>query len=203
MDLTNPIRSVLPGARGEVLAVLARAGIDLSGRRIAELTNGRVSQKGTNLVLRSLVESGLVTVEDHPPAKLYSLNRVHLAAPSLEVLADLHGQLLKALRARLVAWEKPADAAWLFGSAARSDGTTRSDLDLIVVRPDEVADDDPVWTEQTERLATDASAWTGNSCEVIEYDTRSFAALMAGKSRLARAVRTDGIPLTDSSSARF
>lgn len=197
MDVANPIRSVIPGAQGEVLTVLAHTSVPLSGRRVAELTNGRVSQKGTNLVLRSLAAAGLVTVEEHPPAKLYTLNRAHLAAESIETLANLRGGLLDALRETLAEWKLPSRGGWLFGSAARSDGTVDSDLDVLIVRPDDVAEADPAWLDQTERLSVDASAWTGNSCELVEYNATDFAKLMAGNSRLAADLRADGIALTE------
>ena len=43
MDLSSPMRSVIPSAHGAVLTVLARAGEPLSGRKVAELTNALVS----------------------------------------------------------------------------------------------------------------------------------------------------------------
>jgi hypothetical protein len=196
MDLGNPIRSVIPSAQGDVLAVLARTDQPLTGRRVAALTNRRVSQKGTNLALRALLEAGLVIVEDHPPAKLYSLNRRHLAANPIEELASLRDRLIEAMRAQLASWLIPAWGVWLFGSAARGDGDETSDIDVLVVRPDEVDDADPRWLNQVERFVAAVTAWAGNSCEVVEYALSEFDALLSRDDRLACDIRSDGINLT-------
>lgn len=197
MDLGNPIRSVIPSVQGEVLSVLARTDQPLTGRRVADLANGRVSQKGANLALRALVAAGLVTVEDHPPAKLYALNRRHLAAPSLEVLASLRERLIEAMRAHLAGWSPPAWGAWLFGSAARGDGDETSDIDVLLVRPDRVDDSDPDWLDQVERFADAVLGWAGNRCEVVEYSLAELEELFARNDRLAQDLRSDGIGLTD------
>lgn len=196
MDLGDPIRSVIPGSQGEVLAVLARTEQPLSGRRVADLTNGRVSQTGTNLALRSLVTAGLVVVEAHPPAKLYRLNRQHLAATCIEAIVTLREQLIDTMRHRLDSWAVPAWGAWLFGSAARGGGDESSDIDVVIVRSGDVDDADPEWIDQVERLAADVTAWTGNSCEIVEYDAAEFRELMARGHRLAADLRADGVALT-------
>jgi len=199
MDLSNPIRSVVPAAHADVLAVLARTEQPLTGRGVAELTDGRVSQKGVNLVLRALDEAGLVTVETHPPAKLYRLNRQHLAAASIEALATMRERMIDSMRQHLRTWSLPPWGAWLFGSAARGGGDETSDIDVLVVRPDEVSDDDPRWLEQLERLTDDVAAWTGNRCEIVEYAVEEFRSLMQRSDRLAVDLRSDAIALTDRS----
>ena len=98
MDLTRPMHSVIPSVQGDVLAVLARTQQPLTGRGVAELIDGRASVSGVKVALRALVVSGLVTAEPHPPAMLYRLNRQHLAANSIEELANLRGRLLSAMR---------------------------------------------------------------------------------------------------------
>lgn len=196
MDLGSPVRSVVPSARGAVLAVLARTDQPLTGRGVAALTNGRVSQKGTNLALRDLVASGLVLAQDHPPAKLYTLNRRHLAARSIEELAHLRERLIDAMTHHLDTWAEPAAGAWLFGSAARGDGDEASDIDVLIVRPDEIDGADPTWLDQVERLIDDVSAWTGNGCEVVEFSATELGELFARNGRLAHDLRSDGIGLT-------
>lgn len=197
VDLSNPIRSVIPVGQGEVLAVLARTEQALTGRRVAELTDGRLSQKGTNLVLRALVRAGIVLVESHPPANLYRLNRQHLAAGSIEELAWLRTRLIDSMREHLSGWAIPAWGAWLFGSAARGDGGETSDIDVLVVSPDEPGDDADVdWHDQVDRFAAAVMAWTGNSCEVVEYRSDELVDLLIRDERLAHGLRADGIALT-------
>lgn len=195
MDLSNPMRSVIPVGQGEVLAVLARTDRPLTGRRVAELTDGRLSQKGTNLALRALARTGLVLVEAHPPANLYRLNRDHLAAPSIEALAALRERLIAAMIDHIGSWEIHAEGAWLFGSAARGDGGEDSDIDVLVLRPETV--DEAAWDDQVELFATAVTTWTGNRCEVIEYTSEEFAALMSrDEDRLSVGLRADAVALT-------
>lgn len=195
MDLSNPIRSVIPMSHGEVLAVLARTDQPLSGRRIAELTNGRLSQKGANLALRALVRSGLVLVESRPPAKLHRLNRNHLAAASIERLVALRERLIAAMIDHISGWKIPAPGAWLFGSAARGDGDEDSDIDVLVLRPDPV--DENTWDDQVELFADMVLAWAGNRCAVIEYTLEELVELMSRPNdRLATGLLADAIELT-------
>jgi len=200
VDLSNPIRSVIPASQGEVLAVLARTDRPLTGRRVAELTDGRLSQKGANLALRALVRAGLVLVEPQPPSNLYRLNRQHLAAPSIEALVSLRDRLIAAMAEHIAGWKIATDGAWLFGSAARGDGDESSDIDVIVLRPDEV---DDAWDDQVEQFASAITAWTGNRCAVIEYTTGEFAELMnRAEDRLAVGLRSDAVALTSAEMPR-
>lgn len=202
MDLRNPIRSVIPSAHGNVLAILARSGQPLSGRGVAELTDGQLSPKGVSLALRALVAAGIVLVEEHPPAKLYRLNRRHLAANAVIALAELRTRLIEAMRAALANWDRPAAGAWLFGSAARGDGDVDSDLDVVIVRSDDLDAEDPLWTAQVDSFTDDVRAWSGNPCAVVEYSDHEFTELMASGERLARDLRTEGVALTGRHLAR-
>jgi len=194
MDLTNPVRSVIPSAHGAVLVVLARAGSPLSGRRIADLT-GVVSQSGTQRVLGELVESGIVLAEDQPPARLYRLNHDHVAAEAITALASLRTTLLERMRDHISRWEVRPVAVWLFGSAARGDGSASSDLDVFVVRADDVDDDDLVWQGQLAALSDRASLWSGNSCEVVDASTAEVDEMVRARERLVLELRRDAITL--------
>ncbi|MDZ7677379.1 MAG: nucleotidyltransferase domain-containing protein [Acidimicrobiales bacterium] len=203
MDLTQPIRSVVPGVRGEVLAVLARTDRPLTGRGVAELTNGRASAKGVNLALRSLTDAGIVLVEDHPPAKLYRLNRDHLAAGAIGELASLRTRLIDLMREQLAGWDPSPAQAWLFGSAARGDGDEDSDIDVLVVARDAADLDDPAWIDQVEAFGAVVRASSGNACSVIEYTTSELDQLADDGGRLARDLRHEAIPLAGRSARRL
>lgn len=196
MDLSSPIRSVIPSVHGAVLAVLARSDVPLSGRRTAELTGGRASQARVNQVLRELTVAGLVLRDEHPPAYLYRLNREHLAAGAVVALADLREQLLSQIRDTVKGWEEPAVAVWLFGSAARGDGGPASDIDVLVLRPDTVDEDEPSWLRQVDDLAAQVATWTGNHCEVLEYSTEQFAGLVAAGEPLTSDLRTEALRIS-------
>lgn len=195
MDLSHPIDSVIPSAHGAVLAVLARTDRPLSGRRTAELVGGRVAQSRVNTVLRLLTEAGLVLVEEQPPAKLYRLNRQHVAAEAIVALAGLRDELLNRMRAHLATWPVPPVAAWLFGSAARGDGSPSSDIDVVVVRPDRVDADRADWTSQLDSFSAEVTAWSGNECAVIEYSQTELSELASAGERLISEIRRDAIHL--------
>jgi predicted nucleotidyltransferase len=196
VNLSSPIRSVIPTLQGDVLAVLARTSQPLTGRGVAGLVGDRASVAGVNVALRSLVDSGLVLGEEHPPSILYRLNRRHLATHSIEELADLRGQLLAAVREHLLSWSVAPWGAWLFGSMARGEGAAGSDIDILLVRPDHVVADDSRWLSQIDVFVDDVKAWTGNPCRVLEYSATEFHDLLTGPERLATDLRTDGLALT-------
>ncbi|WP_394289206.1 nucleotidyltransferase domain-containing protein [Microbacterium sp.] len=194
MDLTHPISSVVPSAHGAVLQVLAHTTEPLSGRRVAELAAERVSRRRVNDVLAELANAGVVLRERRPPAHLYRLNREHVAAPGVIALAGMWTELMVRIREELASWDPPALAACLFGSAARGDATTASDIDILVVRG-EVADDDPRWHQQIDRLIGRVHAWSGNGCEVLDLDVEGLAAAEAREDRLVLDLRRDAITL--------
>lgn len=81
--------------------------------------------------------------------------------------------------AALGRWNPPAVHASVFGSAARGDGTTDSGIDLFVVRPAEVTEDDDRWREQVEALGERVRTWTGNHLSVIEQAEAELPAPLA------------------------
>lgn len=197
MDLANPIQSVIPSAHGAVLSVLARTDEPLSGRGVAELTKPRFAQTQVNRVLRKLVASGVVLLERRPPANLYRLNHDHVAAAGIQALARMWVSLVARIRAELDTWSSPPQAAWLFGSSVRGEGTERSDIDIFFVLPaggldDEAASD---WDRQTEILMEKIKAWSGNPCEVIEMDATELSAAVERDDRLIRDLREHGVAL--------
>ena len=128
-----------------------------------------------NASLRRITEEGLVHAEEAGNAYLYTFNRDHLAAPAVELLADIRSELERRLRAEIAEWELAPAHLSIFGSAARSDGDTASDIDIFIVRSTEIPADNLRWREQLERLSEHVLAWTGNHAglaEVSEADIR-------------------------------
>lgn len=195
MDLSNPIGSVIPSAHGAVLAVLARTTDPLSGRKIADLTDGKVGQWRASEILRELADAGVVLREHRPPAKLYCLNRDHVAAPGIVALTEMWGVLVQRMRDELAAWALPPVAACLFGSAARGDAHGASDIDLLLVRGDQLGNAEQEWHEQVDRLAEKVRDWSGNSCEVLELTSDELQAAVTREDRLVRDLRQDAISL--------
>lgn len=155
MDVAVPLRAVVPTLDGPVVAVLAATTAPLS---LAEVHRraGDGSKSGIRRVLLRLAAEGLVL--EVPGG--YVLNRDHLAAPAVELLANLHGELMARIRHEVGAWSPTPRLVGLFGSAARRDGDARSDIDVVVVS-DEVSGDD------VERLRDRIEAWTGNTAQIV------------------------------------
>ena len=205
MDLSYPIRSIIPVAQGAVLEILARTESPLTGRTIASLAGERVSQSQVGRALRGLVDSGLVLKREHPPAHLYVLNRDHVAAEAIEQLAGLRDTLIERMRLRIESWEIMPQAAWLFGSFARGEGGTGSDVDVLILAPDGVDGDDDrdgmshpphqEWTAQIDRFCDDVYRCSGNDCRVVEFSRSEFEAMLDRGDRLAMDVSRDGIHL--------
>jgi predicted nucleotidyltransferase len=167
MDFRHPLKVITPTLDGDVLTVLGRAEQELSGREVHRLV-GHSSEQGVRRTLNRLAEQGIVLRRAAGRANLYSLNREHLAAPSVERLAVLRLELIRRLREAIAAWAVAPLAAVLFGSVARGEAGPDSDLDLLVVRRSEHDADDPEWSGQLMELQRAVTAWTGNRARVLE-----------------------------------
>ncbi|MDX2972870.1 nucleotidyltransferase domain-containing protein [Kribbella solani] len=195
MQFPEPISTVVPGLHGRILGVLARTDRPLTGRAVAGLLRTPASPSGVQKVLDDLLSNGLVHAEPAGRARLYTLNRDHVAYQAIDQLTRLRELLLERIRTAADSWVLPAKAIWLFGSTARGQGGPDSDLDLLIVRPDEVDEADPRWLEQVESLSAQASRWSGNSCEVVEYGAQELRDLIERGERLVGELRRDAVPI--------
>jgi predicted nucleotidyltransferase len=202
VQFPEPVSSVVPGLHGRVLGVLVRTDKPLTGRAVTSLLRSSASPSGVQKVLDDLVRNGVVIAEPAGRAKLYTMNREHVAYSAIETLARLRELLLERLKAEAESWEVPAEAVWLFGSTARGQGGTDSDLDLLIVRRDDVDESDPRWLEQVETLTQRATLWSGNSCQVVEYSAQEVRDLIDQGERLVTELRRDAVPVAGTSPHR-
>lgn len=195
MHLGAPHLAVLSPAEGGVLAVLAGTERPLSGREVARI--GGQPRSTVARVLRRFVEHGLVEAREVGAGAvlLYRLNREHLASEPLEVLITLRRRLVERIRGELAAWSLQPFHASLFGSAARGDGDTRSDVDLFLVRPMDVPAGDLGWREQLDRLATRIERWTGNRASLAEVSWDDVARLARERPPVVRELEREAITL--------
>jgi DNA-binding transcriptional ArsR family regulator len=181
-----------PTLDGPVLMALAGTSRPLAAREVARLVR-RGSWGGVRKVLLRLSEHGIVSVQEAGNVTLYTLNRQHLAAPAVELLAELRDELVRRLSETVASWSIPAVHVSMFGSAARGDGGTTSDVDLFVVRPRAVDQDDGTWRRQIDQLSVDVLAWTGNHAGISEVGERELSAVR--RTAAGRSIRTEGITL--------
>jgi hypothetical protein len=178
--------------------VLASSKLALTGRQVATMA-GRTSHSGVQKVLGRLVEHGLVERVELNRAHLYSLNREHLAAPAVEILMGMSNTLIDRMRTVSSEWNIQPTHLSMFGSAARGDGGTESDIDLFAVRPRAVDDEDAVWRQQIEGLRAGAERWTGNPTSVSEVSETGMARLAAEGAEIIDEIRRDGVLLAGAS----
>lgn len=193
MNVGRPYADVVPGVRGSALATLAHLAVPVTVRALAR--HAEVSPQAALQVVNELAAAGIVTVTPAGRALMVSLNRDHLAAESILGLAGLRARLVERLTGELTGWPSLA-GGWLFGSAARGDGDTTSDIDLLLVA-DQSTDEN--WESACGRLASQVRAWTGNPAQLVEHTRRSFATLVRRRNPLIAALRSEGIPLTPTS----
>lgn len=193
MDVTRPISAIAPTLDGPVLAALARTSLPLTGRQVHALAGG--SEAGVRKVLARLVRQGIVHVRPAGPSLLYVANRDHLAWPAVEILTSISAQLQENIKTWLLKWQPAPVHASMFGSAARRDGGTDSDIDLFILRPDACDEDSEPWATQVDRLRADVYAQTGNRCHVFQLDSRRLASYVAVADPLISEWRADAITL--------
>src|SRR2546425_3589989 len=99
MDISSPWALIRSPIDMEVLLVLRGTTRPLTGREVARLVRAG-SQPAVNAALRRLAEEGLVRAEEAGNAFLYTLNREHLGAPAIELLAGIRTELERRVRAR-------------------------------------------------------------------------------------------------------
>lgn len=170
MDVSMPITTVVPSLDGPVLGALAATTSPL-GLAGVHARAGRGSKSGIRSVLLRMVDEGLVL--EVPGG--YVLNRDHIAAPAVEMLASLHGELTGRIRAAVADWPRSPGLVGVFGSVARRDGDASSDIDVLVVA------DDPDLDDRVDQLAEQIRRWTGNRAQIIGRTPKEIARLRRAK----------------------
>lgn len=193
MDVSKPFTAISSSVDADVLVVLAGSTQPRSGRELARRA-GR-SNTGVQHVLDRLVEHGLVHREEVGRTFLYELNRDHLLAPTVEQMAGARAELIRRLREAIGAWEPAPVHASLFGSAARGDGDTSSDIDLLVVRPAGLDHEDATWREQLDELADSVRRWTGNNAGIAEVSEGELPRLRKDRPPVVEEVSEDAVDL--------
>ena len=166
MDVRQPATVLISELDAAILGVLMKTTKPLSGRQVSRLAEG--PQRSASRALERLTLHGLVLREDSGTAALYSLNREHVAFGLVKVLMDLRGSFIRRIVAEVSNWELAPLHVSLFGSMARRDGDTTSDIDVLVVRDRQLRVDNPQWQKQMSSLRQHGLAWSGNPTNVVE-----------------------------------
>jgi len=190
MDFVRPIEAIMPGAQGRVLAVLAETTAELNLRTIAQLSG--VSQAQASRVLPRLVDLGVVERREVPPSSLFRLVPEHVAARVVLDLARAVDTVLDEIGHMAQALPFPPVSVIVFGSFARREAAPGSDIDIVVVRPNHIDEDDEAWAESIEGWRRDVQRLTGNPVEVLEVSDDEVASRLTGRGQVWADIRRDG-----------
>lgn len=191
MDVSRPYAAVCPTLDGDVLRVLAGTELGLTGREVAAMA-GRSSHKGVLDSLHRLTAHGLVKRVPLNRAYLFALNREHIAAEAVKLLMALRPKLFDLIERAIGDWEIAPVHASVFGSTARGDGGLDSDIDVLIVHPPGVAEDER-WQAQVDLLRDKLEAWTGNRANLVEKSEAQMAELARQQRPIVAELRSDAI----------
>ena len=194
MDFVRPLQAVIPGVQGRLLAVLAQAGSPLTLRTLADLAG--VSPAQASRVLPRLVNLGLVERSDFPPAALFSLIRENLAARAVLNLVDLRASFLVELRLLCTALDPPPVSVVLYGSLARGEAGPESDIDVLVVRPVDVVEDDETWGTSLSSWVEKIEILSGNQVNLLEVSEKEITSLIDGGGMPWSVIAQEGVLLS-------
>lgn len=193
MDVAEPSTVVLAPTTAKVLRVLLGARTEFTVRDLARVAG--VSHTRAGQVIDRLGAQGLVLVDRTPSGRRCRFNPDHLAAPAVAELVSLRGSFLKTLADAIGHWALAPVHASLFGSAARGDGDTSSDLDILVVRPPEIEADDPGWESQLAETSAFLGRKTGNEVAWFVIAPHELASAAAANDPVVGDWTDDGVHL--------
>ena len=194
MDFRHPVEALIPDAQGRVLATLARTSQELNLRTLAELSGVSIAHAAR--IVPRLVELGVVERREVPPAVLVRLVREHLASRVILALADLRHEFLEELRESARLLDPPPLSVTLFGSFARGDDDAESDVDVVVVRPPAVDEDDTAWLDAMAAWESLVLRIAGNAVNRIEVSAHEVPKLMKSRRPLWQSIRAEGVLLS-------
>lgn len=193
MDLSRPLATLLPAADAGALSVLAATEAPLTGRRIAELAGER-SHASTLRALTRLATQGIVHVQPAGRAKLYILNRSHMLTPAILEMTASTDAIRQRLSAAIEEWEVPCLHASIFGSSARGQTHSASDIDVLVVRQESLDSEEArIWDVQLSDLERSVFEWTGNPLSWFETTVGDLERALAAGESIFQSWRDEGI----------
>jgi predicted nucleotidyltransferase len=193
MDFRRPVEALIPDAQGRILGTLARTTEELTLTTLADLSG--VSLAHAARIVPRLVDLGVVERREVPPAVLVRLVPDHLAARAVLALADLREAFYEELRENSRNLDPAPVNVTLFGSFARGDDDAASDVDVVLVRPSAISEDDPEWSESIARWEAHVRRISGNAVNRIEVAEDEVAKVMRSRRPLWQSIRREGVTL--------
>ena len=191
MDFRRPVQSIIPGAQGRILAVLAENTAYLNLHTISLLAGTSPAQ--ASRIMPKLIRSGLVERREAPPSALFRLVDDNVGSRVVRALSRSHETVLTELGLRAETLEPSPVSVVVFGSFARGEAEADSDLDVLFVQPQGVNDDDHRWAVAVERWRQFALRLTGNRVEIVEANESDADRLLRSRKPLWTEIARDGV----------
>lgn len=187
MLFSEPFGGVIPGARGAVLAALLRTDAPLTGRQIHSLVSDRYSLWTVQGALKALSQLGLVNNQTIGRAGVHTINEVHVSVAPLRAVLDPIAALTSTV---LETVGDHVKTVILFGSIARGEATSASDIDLAVIAP-------AGWDGRTD-LEDAVRTRLGNDCDILVFVLEDFTRLASVGEPVVGEILADGVALVGS-----
>ena len=176
MDYRRPLETIVPGVLGRVLGVLARTEAELTMRTVAQLADVSVNRAVT--VLNELVSLGIVERREAGSSALVRLAQDNEAARWITQLGQLYERVVTRLEKEAGRIAPMPASVVLFGSFARGEADSASDIDVLIVRPDDLSEGDDHWTDAVGRWTSRARRIIGNPVNVVEVGASEVPRLL-------------------------
>ena len=195
MNLAEPSDVAMSRATAAVLRVVIGAEASFSIRQISRVANIAFPQ--ALRIVNHESARGLILIEQVGRSKMCRFNRAHLAAGAVVELLTLRDRIIQVIKDEISAWiTKPIHAS-LFGSAARGEGGPESDLDVLIIRPDEVPENQ--WEEQKYLSGLRLETKTGNTVSWFDISLTELKTAYKAAEPIFSEWKRDGISLSESS----
>lgn len=181
---------VIPGAQGKLLSVFAHTSTNLSTSTAARLSGVSLAQ--TSRILPELARIGILERIDVPPSITYRFITDNLASKAISLLSRLRESAIEELRQLALAKVDPSVSLVLFGSFARGEADSESDIDVLLVHPD---DDQELkgWSDGVEEWRHCAQLLTGNEVHLMAVNRSEIDFLLGSDRPLWLDILRDGI----------
>jgi predicted nucleotidyltransferase len=192
VDFVAPVQALIPGTSGRILAVLAETTAELNLRTLSRLSGVSLAQ--ASRVMPRLVELGMVERRDVPPTALFRLVEEHVASRVVVAVARSRTAVLDELGRVAANTITPAPiGVVVFGSLARGTADTHSDIDVLVIRPTAVGDEDDAWHNSVEQWRQHARRLTGNPVDILDVAEADVGRLLRSRRPLWTDIRHHGV----------
>jgi len=191
VDFVRPVQAVIPGAQGRILAVLGETSAELNLRTISRLSG--VSLAHASRIMPVLVDLGVVGRREAPPSALFQFIPENVASRAITALTCTRKIVLKELEVAASQIDPAPLSVIVFGSLARGQADSASDIDVLVVRPRSVDEDDDAWHRGLDGWRKHARLVAGNRVEVLEVDEDAAGRSLRRHKPLWTDIERDGV----------